>query len=105
MGPLLEKAAISRTGPNPDADAKVVVTGLVKPRDSFTLVWSVVNRRPVKTEVRTDLDGDPVQVAIDYAALPDGPFYAARTMVTAAKKDIRITIETFDYARSGGAAK
>lgn len=103
MRTVLQKAAISRTGPGPDADVKVVATGLVKPSDSFTLIWSVANHRPARIEIHADLDGKPVQIAVDYASLPAGPFYAAHTLVSAPKKDLTVNVDTFDYAHSSEA--
>jgi hypothetical protein len=101
MRAVLENAAISRTGPGPDADVKVVATGIVKPADSFTLVWSVVNHRPVSIDIRAELDGKPVQLTQEYDALKGGPFYAAHTVISAPKKDLVIRVDTFDYGISG----
>src|SRR5205823_12055985 len=103
MRAMLEKAKISRTGPEPDASVKIIATGVLQPADSFTLTWSVVNRRPEKLEIRTKLDGKPVSAMVEYASLPAGLFYAAHTVISAPKKDLVIDIDTFDYARSGGA--
>jgi hypothetical protein len=100
MRNLLEKATISRTGPDPNADLKVTATGLAKPSDSFTLTWSVANHRPERIEIRAELDDKPVQITSDYAALPNGPYYAAHTTLSAPKKDLNINIDTFDYAPS-----
>lgn len=99
MRAMLEKAAISRTGP--DADVKVEAKGVVKPSDSFTLIWSVANHRPVSIEIRAQLDGKPVQLKLEYAALSDGPFYAAHTAISMPKKDTVISIDTFDYSKVG----
>jgi hypothetical protein len=104
MRAVLEKAVISRTGPEPNADIKVVTTGLAKPSDSFTLIWSVTNHRPAQIEIGADLDGKPVRITVEFAALPDGTFYAAHTVVSTPKKDINITMDTFDYTPSSGAS-
>jgi hypothetical protein len=101
MRNMLAKATISRTAPGPDADIKVVATGVAKPSDSFTLVWSVVNHRPVSIEIRAELDGKPVQLAVEYSVLKDGPFYAARTLISVPKKETVIRIDTSDYILSG----
>ena len=101
MGSLLEKASVSRTGPQPDAAVQVVAKGIVEPKDSLALTWSVVNHRPEKIEVHTELNGKPVSVTIEYASLPDGPFYPARTVVSSPKQDLAITIDSFEYVRAG----
>jgi hypothetical protein len=103
MQAALEKAAISRTGPGADADIKVVATGMAKPSDSFTLIWSTAKHQPVSIDIHAELDGKPVRLAVNFAALPDGPFYAAQTIISALKKDTVINIDTFDYTIPGAA--
>jgi hypothetical protein len=103
MRTMLQKAAISRTGPGSDADVKVVATGLLNPSDSFTLLWSVTNHRPAQVDIRAELEGKPVQFTVDYASLPNGPYYPAHTTISAPKKDLLITVDTFDYEISGDA--
>jgi hypothetical protein len=58
MHATLEKAAISRTGPEQNADVKIVAAGAKKPSDSFTLIWSVANHRHAQIEIRADVDGN-----------------------------------------------
>jgi hypothetical protein len=101
MRALVEKASITRTGSGPDSDIKVVARGLVTPSDSFTLVWSIANHRPVKIEIQSELDNKPAKIEIDYSTLPNGPFFPAHTGITAPEKKIVVNIDTFDYALSG----
>jgi hypothetical protein len=103
MHATLEKAAISRTGPEQNADVKIVAAGAKKPSDSFTLIWSVANHRPAQIEIRADVDGKPIRITMDYAALPDGPLYAAHTVLSDPKKDLNVNIDTFDYMPLSGA--
>jgi hypothetical protein len=100
MRQILEKATISRTGPGQDADITVAATGVVQPSDSFTLVWSAASHRPRKIEIHTELDNKPVQLAVDYSALPNGVFYPARTTISLPAKDLTVTVESFDYMPS-----
>ncbi|HEX3878126.1 MAG TPA: hypothetical protein VHW24_14135 [Bryobacteraceae bacterium] len=100
MHKLLEKAAISRIGTGTAADIKIVATGVRMPHDSFTLIWSVSNHRPVSVNLQSQLDGKSVLLTVDYAALADGVFYAARTMISMPKKETVIRIENFDYSNS-----
>jgi len=99
MRTALAKAEISRTGPEPQADLKAIAKGIVQPSDTIAFTWSVTNHRPAKIEVSTALDGKPVSATVEYASLPDGPFYAAHTIVSESRKDLTINIETFDYSR------
>ena len=100
MRQILEKATISRTGQGPNADVRVAATGVVQPSDSFTLVWSAANHRPERIEIRAELDNKPVQLAVDYSALPNGVFYPARTTISLPAKDLTVTVESFDYMPS-----
>jgi hypothetical protein len=72
--------------------------------DSF---WSVAAHRPDKIEIRTQLDGKPVEATLEYVPFPENSFYVARTMISEAKKDIQISIDTFDYLKEtvGNASK
>ena len=101
MREILEKATISRTGSDAGAAVQATAKGIVEPSDSLILTWSVANQRPEKIEVRTELDGKPVEAAVDFAALPQGPFYAARTIVSAPKKDLVIEMDEFEFTRGG----
>jgi len=96
MRAALEKANISHE----DRELKVEANGVVQPSDSFTLIWNTANRRPERLEIHTALDKKPVQMTIEYASLPDGPFYPARTTLTATAKDLTVSIDTFEYSRS-----
>jgi len=99
MKAALALATVSRNGSG-SGDIEVLAKGVVRPTDSFMLVWSAANRRPVKIEIHSDLDGKPVTILTEYASLPEGPFYAARTVMSAPKKDLRVTIDTFEYSSS-----
>jgi hypothetical protein len=105
MHKLLENATISRTGSGPDADIQVKTTGLVNPSDSFTLLWSVAQHRPARVDIHAKLEGKPVQLTVDYAGLPNGPYYPSQTVIRAPKKDLTITVDTFDYMPSGDAGE
>ena len=99
LGDALKKAAISRPDSAPEGTVQLVAKGVVQPSDSLTLTWNTANHRPEVVEIASQLDGKPVNATIEFAALHDGPFYDARTVVTQPKKDITVTIDTFDYTR------
>jgi len=83
-----EKATISKVGD----DVKVVAPNM-------TLIWSVANHRPVRMEIHAELEGKPVQMKVEFAALPDGSFYNAHTRISMPKKDLVINIDNFDYTK------
>ena len=100
MRDLLQRATFSRSGQGAGAEARIVITGVVKPSDSLTMTWNVVTRKPVKTQVRTDLDGDPVEITVDYSLLPEGIAYPIHTMIQSARKQMWIAMDTFDYVHA-----
>ena len=101
MRKLFENAAVSRAGSGADAEVHIVAHGLSKPSDSFTLVWSVANRRPDNVEIKGEFKGKPVSIRTKYAALPDGPFYPAQTVIALPGKGLTINIDQFDYTLEG----
>jgi len=93
---LLTKARLERDG----AAARIVAEGLVRPKDSFTLVFDAEARQPRSISIRTDLDGKPVTMDVAFARLPeDGPFYPATATIAHPKKDLKVRVENFDYAK------
>ena len=96
MRTALEKANISREG----GEIKLEANSVIQPADSFKLTWSLTGHRPERIEIHTTLDKKPVHMTIDYASLPNGPFYPERTVLSAPAKDLTVSIETFDYSRS-----
>jgi hypothetical protein len=105
MRAALHDAVVSRVGPGRDTDISLKTTGVVNPHDSLTLLWSVTDRRPNRIEIHTELDKKPVELTIQYAALADGPFYQARTILSMPSKDLMLTIERFEYSRATAANK
>ena len=97
MQSALAKAAISRSGSGPDADIRVDAKGVIQPADSYTILWSVAKRRPVRIEIHAELDKKPVQLTMDYGSLAEGPFYAVHTVLSAPAKNLTVVVDTFDY--------
>lgn len=92
---LLQKSRLEREG----AAAKIVAEGLVRPKDSFTLVFDAGTRQPSSISIRTDLDGKPVTMDVAFRSLPDGgPFYPATATIAHPKKDLKVRVENFDYS-------
>lgn len=78
----------------------LVVTG-----DSM-IVWidpltSMIRR----TEIDTTLEGERVEVAVDYRSLPNGLTYQARTLLRYPRKQMALTIETYDHQHVQGGSR
>jgi len=99
MVALLRDGSVSRAGSGADADLVFTAAGFKRPSDTFKVVWNVAKHQPLRIEIRVQADGRPVQLNIDYSTLPDGTFYPARTVIHAPKKELVLTVTTFDYSR------
>ena len=97
MQDLLQKASFSFSGQGGEKQVRIVVTGDVKLSDSVAMTFDLATHKPVQTQVRTDLDGDPVAISVDYSTLPDGTAYPARSVISYPKHEIRISMDSFDY--------
>jgi hypothetical protein len=78
----------------------LVVTG-----DSM-IVWidpltSMIRR----TEIDTMLEGERVEVAVDYRSLANGLTYQARTLLRYPHKQIALTVETYDHQHVQGGSR
>src|SRR5262245_622716 len=52
-----------------------------------------------RIDVKTQHEGSPVVMAIDYQKVPNGPSTMARMMVQIPKEDIVVNVESFDFRR------
>lgn len=102
LSTLFQKAEVWEGKSETSGTIQVRVKDFVIAGDSLTLYVDAASHKPRKLEVATALDDDPISVVAEYGDLPDGPTYLARTAVNAAKKQIQIKIENFDYARPVG---
>jgi hypothetical protein len=84
---------------------RVEVNDFIIPNDSMTLTIDAQTQKLRKTEVTTSLDGDPVLVNVDHRDLPNGPTYAARTLIDLPEEKMQIKVETFDYVSQGAAGR
>ena len=97
---VLQKASFSLLG-QPPAQVRITIAGYVKPSDSFTMTIDLATRTPVQTLARTDLDGGPVDITVDYSRLPDGTPYPSQARISSLRRDIRVSIDSFDYELVG----
>lgn len=83
---------------------RVQAHGVVREGDWMYIWADEVTKRLRKIEIRTSLEGQPINVVTEFRDLTDGPTYAARTIVkTESKgKPMVITSENFDFIRQGG---
>ncbi len=86
-----------RIATNPQAAGKVrlVISQYLKPGDSLTLDLDAAANRLTGLGVSTYLDkpDEPVTLAVQMNALPDGALYAAQTTLVAKAKNITVVIQ------------
>ena len=70
---------------------------VLQPGDSMTVWLDAATRRQRRVEVQTTYDGESVRIVSEFRDLPDGPTYAARSVVEYPSKELTVTTENFDY--------
>jgi hypothetical protein len=71
-------------------------SGFLRPDDSVEIIAR--NQTADNATVRTMLDETPATIKAEYRALPnDGPIYVARLWAEIPSKNLKLTIENFDY--------
>jgi hypothetical protein len=56
-------------------------------------------RKQRRVEINMFLEQHPVKAVIEFAELPGGPTYMARTVVEYPKEALQLITENFDYER------
>jgi len=75
---------------------------VVLPADEVTIMFNSTNYLASRIDVRSQHEGSPVTIAIDYEQLPNGPSMMSRMTVQIPKDDILVNVESFDFARPAG---
>lgn len=66
----------------------------------FMTIWlDAKTRKQRRVEIHTFLERNPVKAVIEFADLPAGPNYMARTVVDYHKDGLQLITENFDYER------
>jgi hypothetical protein len=82
-------------------EAALVFKNYAQPGDSMSLDFAMATKKMTALSVNTYL-GDPsspVTMTVDFASLPDGTNYPARTVVNAAAKGIQVTTTNSNYVK------
>ncbi len=81
----------------------ITVQDFVQPGDKLVLTFDPATKRERKAVATTTLDDGPVTVTAVYQDLADGLTYNAQTVISAPKKDLELTMQTFEYVKSAPA--
>lgn len=103
--PKEKMQALAQTGQfSQDATGiQLAVHDFVQPGDKLVLTFDPATKRQRKAVATTTLDGGPVTVSADYQDLSDGLTYNAQTVISAPKKELELTMQTFEYVKSAPA--
>ena len=84
-------------------EAGLVFKNYAKPGDSMTLDFAMATKKLAGLNVNsyTDDPSQPVALAVQFASLPDGTNYPARSVLTAPSKGMQVTITNANYQRLG----
>jgi hypothetical protein len=78
---------------------QIIAQDFMQPGDKLILTFDPATKRQRKTMATTTLDGGPVTVTAVYQDLADGLTYNAQTIISAPKKEIEMTMQTFEYVK------
>lgn len=78
---------------------RVQARSLVFPLDEITMQINGATYLASRVDIKTEYEGSPVAIAIDYQQLPGGPSMTARMTVRIPKDDIVVNVESFDFVR------
>ena len=82
-------------------EAALVFRNYAKPNDSMNLDFNMTTKKLAALNVNSYIDGpsQPVNLAVQFAMLPDGTSYPANTVLNAPAKGIQVTITNSNYQK------
>ncbi len=78
---------------------RVRARALISPLDEVEISISSTNHLVIRADVKTQHDGRPVNIALEYQPIPNGPSMLARMTVQIPADNIVVNVESFDYVR------
>jgi hypothetical protein len=83
---------------------KVQARTVVLPMDEMTMVVNSGTYLATRVDFKTQYEGSPVAIAIDYEQFPNGPSMMTRMTVQISEEEIAVKVESFDFVRLAGPA-
>lgn len=72
---------------------------MVLPMDEVSVTFNASTFLPTRADIKTQHEGGPVAIALDYRQLPNGPNMLTRMTVQIPGESIVVNVESFDYVR------
>jgi hypothetical protein len=85
-----------------DGRLRVEARGVVLPMDQMTMAVNSSTYLATRIDFKTQYEGDPVAIVIQYEQFPNGPSMMTRMTVQIPKEDIAVHVESFDFVRLAG---
>jgi hypothetical protein len=95
LGQAIQKGDIWE-GPG---NLRVQARSLILPADEMTMVVNAKTYLATRVDFKTEHNGGPVAIAIDYEQLPNGPSMMGRMTVQIPKEDIIVNVESYGFVR------
>jgi hypothetical protein len=73
---------------------------VLRPGDTMTLWVDALTRRHRRVEVETTFEGEPVRLVSEFADLPGGPTYMARSVLAYPSRELVVLTENYDHVRA-----
>jgi hypothetical protein len=70
--------------------------------DGMTMLVNGSTSLATRIDIRTQYEGSPVAIAMDYQQLPNGPSMMTRMTVQIPKESIVVQVESFGFVRLAG---
>jgi hypothetical protein len=81
---------------------RVQARALILPMDEMTMLVNGSSYLATRIDIRTQYEGSPVAIAMDYHQLPNGPSMMTRMTVQIPKESIVVQVESFGFVRLAG---
>ena len=81
---------------------RVQARSVLLPFDEMTMQVNGSTYLATRIDFKTQYEGSPVAIAIDYQQLPGGPSMMTRMTVQVPKENIIVYVESFDFVRLAG---
>lgn len=81
---------------------RVQARGVLLPVDEMTMQVNPSTYLATRIDFKTQYEGSPVAIALDYLPLPGGPSMMTRMTVQIPKENIVVNVESFDFVRLAG---
>ena len=80
--------------------AQIQGRDVLQPGDSMTIWIDPATQMMRRVEIKTVYDKKPATLIADYRAVPNGPTYMARAVLTYPEKNVELTVDNSGYERS-----